>query len=477
MAMALPSATLLSLGSDVSLDVAWFTEHVGAVASVSVAPESVVYGRMGTIFPVELHGHAEGLQRVIVKRVVPSELSRYEHMGAFLRSVRVEWAFYGRCRDRADALFPRVFGPAYERPLGSGNATEDSGGTDVDVDVDVGFLLVMEELTHQGYFHIKCAKDEARVTQALDAFAELFGGGDRLADGVRFFRDSQRERRRERLGRGVDSDRSEAKDTCVSTAAFDAKRGGFWVLDRRPASEVAEAEATWVAFLERFGPSLPAELAAGVQRLGPALAAEAVSLQDEVRARCFGVIHGDAKSWNLFYSDQGPVKLIDLQWLGFGHPLQDLVYYLATSVDCDALLSDPAVWAAHVRAFRRRLEARIDAAAAALRVDSESESNLDADADSNSDSDAALLSADFREAILCRDEAAFAAFAEVCFLDYSRVVLLGLWRRLTPDVQQANKEKIGISLVTSSEAQMRWILRHTAALLEKRKTTHHQVQY
>ena len=53
------------------------------------------------------------------------------------------------------------------------------------------------------------------------------------------------------------------------------------------------------------------------------------------------MIHGDCKGWNLFLSKKSDtdIKLIDMQWTGKGHPLQDVAYVLTTSL-CSEVLTE-----------------------------------------------------------------------------------------------------------------------------------------
>ena len=56
---------------------------------------------------------------------------------------------------------------------------------------------------------------------------------------------------------------------------------------------------------------------------------------------------------------------------------------------------------------------------------------------------------------------------DVCFLDYARVVVLGLWRGASPATMQANARKQGFSMVNRSPRHLEWIARRAARRLAR----------
>jgi len=392
----------------VELNDDWFRANVDeTVTSSSIEASSVIVGRMSVMFPVDLELADGRKEQVIVKRIVPDELEDREHNESFIESCRREVSFYGEEVHLQSQMFPKVFASFELQHQGK-----------------PAFLMVMEELRSLGYEHIKCCQELFRVEQALAGLAQL-NTGERLQGCLEKFRAYQREP--------------------ASMEDFDKARGGFWVASRRPEDELNKAAETWGQFLSSFEGVLfkdDPEKFQKLQDIGPKLAELAPKLQKVAREHSVATIHGDAKSWNIFHpvgahAELRPVKLIDLQWKGLGHPLQDFVYFSTTSVS-RKLLDDKH--GELIMYFRGLICAHLDA----TRID-----------------DIA-----FRRKMLCANKKEFARLADLLFLDYARVVLLGLWRGSNPAKVKEKAERVGISLVTASFEQMEYILDYVLKIID-----------
>lgn len=402
-----------AIDDPVHLDLAWFQAHVNVDIQdpPQILHDHIVWGRFATLVPVQLKTLKGQELVVMIKRVVPDELPGIEHYEPFIASAKREMYFYRDEVEPGDDLFPHIYA-SLEREVNGKPA----------------FILVMEEVKRLGYTHIKKATESMQIEQALATLARLNSGHRLAASVARFVAYGERH----------------SDEIRIDASTIDNERGGFWVLARRPELEIKNAAQEWASFLERFQDFLPEKILnmPDLSKLGQRLAEIAPDLEDVVRQRSYALIHGDAKSWNLFYprhDPHAPVKLIDMQWKGYGHPLQDFVYFMTTSVDPE-LLKDPHCWRCYLAFFRGLLVAHLDAGHV-------------------------RRAANYREIILCSSLDDFEALADIVWLDYVRVIALGLWRRLDPAKQEANAQKIGISLVTGSVEQMYWILEHALKLL------------
>lgn len=89
-------------------------------------------------------------------------------------------------------------------------------------------------------------------------------------------------------------------------------QGGYWYLDTRQ-EEYACIGRDWKPFLSQFQ-------------------AAAMKLKTDTRGRT--LIHGDCKAANILFSaDSATCALYDFQYVGGGLGVQDLVYFLGTSID------------------------------------------------------------------------------------------------------------------------------------------------
>ena len=195
-------------------------------------------------------------------------------------------------------------------------------------------------------------------------------------------------------------------------------------------AEVALADQTWNSFVDRF-PEL-ASLHPQLRRIGSRLSERAEELERFTEAGANTRIHGDAKGWNFFFAKESsgkkagqPFLLIDLQWTGRGHPLQDVAYALTTSLSEEALDRMDCL----VDHYVSRLQARLEEKQISLDVGS--------------------LRAEY----------------DTVWLDYARVIVTGLWKRLSPDSLEKNKAKVGPSMINRSMKHVVFITKRLCRLL------------
>ncbi len=209
--------------------------------------------------------------------------------------------------------------------------------------------------------------------------------------------------------------------------SLDSVRGTFWVLSRRkPLGEVENADKNWKAILERF-PHF-ANLAPGIEHLALDLAAKADKLDHFVSSNLLTQVHGDCKGWNLFFvrkecqtKDASPTLFIDLQWTGIGHPLQDVAYSLTTSLNPEELNKMDHFLNLYIQALKSQIQDPII------------------------------------------DE--FHKHFDLIWLDYARVILTGLWKRLSPEYLAQNKNKVGPSYIGRSLEHAEFIIKKVHHLL------------
>ena len=120
-----------------------------------------------------------------------------------------------------------------------------------------------------------------------------------------------------------------------------------------------------------------------------------------------------------------PFLLIDLQWTGRGHPLQDVAYALTTSLSEEAL--ERMDWL--VENYLGSLQARL------------------------------------QERQISVDVASLRAQYDTVWLDYARVIVTGLWKRLSPDSLERNKMKVGPSMINRSMKHVVFITKRLCRLL------------
>jgi len=207
-------------------------------------------------------------------------------------------------------------------------------------------------------------------------------------------------------------------------------RGSFWVLERRKAfPEVERADETWNDFVDRF-PELE-NIHPRVRQIGSKLGERAEELDRFVEAGANTRIHGDAKGWNFFFAKDGvsngmaPFLFIDMQWTGRGHPLQDVAYALTTTLDEDTL---------------PKMDSLVDHYICKLANNLKQEG----------------------EALECED---LRKQFDHVWLDYARVIVTGLWKRLNKESIVKNQEKIGPSMINRSWPHVLFITQRLCKLI------------
>ena len=168
-----------------------------------------------------------------------------------------------------------------------------------------------------------------------------------------------------------------------------------------------------------------------VRRVGVKVSERAEEFDRVTEAGANTRIHGDAKGWNFFFVKEGrrrrPFLMIDMQWTGRGHPLQDVAYALTTSLSEEALPSMDSL----VDFYISRLQTRLKEAGDQHSVD------------------CGKLRSEY----------------DTVWLDYSRVIVTGLWKRLDRDSLEKNKIKIGPSMINRSMKHVVFITQRLCRLL------------
>jgi len=124
--------------------------------------------------------------------------------------------------------------------------------------------------------------------------------------------------------------------------------GSFWTRDKRDNfdGEVGSIPTRWTDFRQNWAFLQQGEM----KDLGVSLAEHAEAIADMILTtictrdspeRC--VLHGDGKVANIFYRNDSdfspeedknvPIKFIDFQWTGYGHPVLDIIYLVASSAE------------------------------------------------------------------------------------------------------------------------------------------------
>ena len=371
--------TELPCGTQMSLE--WFKTHVWSDTTEFSIPESqVICGMQANIYKILLRSNdCEQAKSLIAKRVIPSELpakASLEIWQDFLDSVKREVDFYNTKISKIPQLFPQIY---Y------------SHGFQDSKDLMKSFYLILMSDVSESYFQ-QTSMNEKQATDLMQTLAQFHAS---------FWHDDH----------------------------TNADRGSFWVLSRRnPLKEIENADSTWKAMLSRcpeFRTSLGLQ---NIEDLGKLLASKAQLLDDFISQHLLTQIHGDCKGWNLFFaknnSDLNQVLLIDMQWTGVGHPLQDVVYALTTSLDADLL-----------HKMDHFLDIYIDNLSKELK------------------SDASYLKDHF----------------ERVWLDYARVIITGLWKRFSPENIKKHQNTVGPSMIGRSLLHAEFIIKKVHDLLVIRK--------
>jgi len=209
-------------------------------------------------------------------------------------------------------------------------------------------------------------------------------------------------------------------------------RGSFWVLEKRKAfNEVDNADRTWNDFVDRF--PLLQDINPEIRKIGSILADKAQELDNIAEQGANTRIHGDAKGWNFFFSKDSnyqnqktPFLFIDMQWTGRGHPLQDVAYALTTTLSEDTLDQMDNL----VKYYVTKLDIELKS----YGVADLNKTKMEAEYDS-------------------------------IWLDYARVIVTGLWKRLNTESLEKNKTKVGPSMINRSMSHVLFITRRLARLL------------
>ena len=207
-----------------------------------------------------------------------------------------------------------------------------------------------------------------------------------------------------------------------------AERGCFWPLHKRGAAEIDPEAAGrhWAACREHYPELLPAGLAERVARA-------AVEVDAAVAATCVTRVHGDCKGPNLFFVDAeeqeaeaggdlggnlgSRVRFIDAQWVGPGNPFSDVAYLLTAGLEA-ALLPRFDEFFAY---YEEQLRARLDA----------------------------TQRREYEDVVR--------PTWDLCWLDYCRVVVLGLWKGLSPAKMERMAGEVGASMINRSQAHVAFI--------------------
>lgn len=132
--------------------------------------------------------------------------------------------------------------------------------------------------------------------------------------------------------------------------------GSFWSRDKRAEwqAELDAIEGRWQAFREQW-PTYDMD-----PDLGPRIALHASKIADYVDSLDREVlVHGDCKTANIFYREESEeVKWIDFQWAGFGSPLMDIAYLIASSAFEVQTLDEMSVLAVYYESLAQELRAK-----------------------------------------------------------------------------------------------------------------------
>ena len=120
-----------------------------------------------------------------------------------------------------------------------------------------------------------------------------------------------------------------------------------------------------------------------------------------------------------------PFLFIDMQWTGRGHPLQDVAYALTTTLDEDTL---------------PKMDSLVDHYICKLANNLKQEG----------------------EALECED---LRKQFDHVWLDYARVIVTGLWKRLNKESIVKNQEKIGPSMINRSWPHVLFITQRLCKLI------------
>jgi len=381
---------LLELPGDQKVDLNLLRSHVwDQVETFSIPKERVIRGMQANMFAIKMEDKDKEVRNVIVKRIVPAELPEKPSdiaWASFLRSVRAEMEYYRSLlqpeNEPIRCLFPQVY---------------HSSGTSKEKDSTpkrASFAMIMDDLS--GSYLQKPAMNRQEARCVMDSLARLHSHYWGKMEGI--------------------------------------ERGTFWQLKlRKELGEMEKGEKTWSNFVDRF-PELEVEQEQ-VRRFGSLLIRRAEELETIVEKGAVTRVHGDAKGWNFFSKkSEGanlknkttpPFLLIDMQWTGRGHPLQDVAYALTTSLEAGCLDDMDGLVDYYVDTLGDMLEMR------GVEMDRKK----------------------------MRQE------YDLVWLDYARVIISGLWGRLDKESIIKNRNKVGPSMINRSWDHVLFIVKRMAKLL------------
>ena len=397
---------LLKLPDGNTIDLGWIKNNVCPEAkSFEIPRSSVLRGMQANMFKIEItclvddasnkisnDQEIQSTQSIIAKRIVPSELPPKEDEGKlkqFIFSVRREIEFYKNMmlptNKPLNSLFPNVY-----TSLSTPRSMDDTEPE------NTAFLMLLSDLSDEYYQSPSMNKEQTNaLMKALSKLHSHFYSWQR-------------------------------------SDIMTMDRGGFWVLERRMLyGELEKANTTWSGVVERF-PELHELNLKNISNIASELVSKAKILDYFVEKRCNTLIHGDAKGWNLFLkkeqSDdtQEEIIFIDMQWVGKGHPLQDVAYALTTSLDAELL---------------DEMDYFVDSYICCLEMALANKKNMDID---------------IKEMRLEYD---------IIWLDYVRVIVTGLWKNLDPERMKRYQNTVGPSMINRSFDHVKFITKRAHYLL------------
>eukprot|EP01061_Rhynchopus_euleeides_P011979 TRINITY_DN21592_c0_g1_i2.p1 TRINITY_DN21592_c0_g1~~TRINITY_DN21592_c0_g1_i2.p1 ORF type:complete len:328 (+),score=88.59 TRINITY_DN21592_c0_g1_i2:334-1317(+) len=199
-----------------------------------------------------------------------------------------------------------------------------------------------------------------------------------------------------------------------------SERGCFWPLYKRSAAErsVETASLHWETVRGDF-PQLDPTIASR-------LASRAAEIDKAVEQSSFTRVHGDCKGPNLFFRDlqegaeaslDQQVRFIDAQWTGLGNPFSDVANLLTAGLEVDLLPRFDEFFAFYEEALL------------------------------------AALPESARQEYLNKVQCTW----DLCWLDYCRVAMLGLWRNLSLAKLERAAKDVGASMINRSIPHIEFI--------------------
>ena len=362
------------------INLEWLQENVWKdVENFEISDEDIICGMQANIYKIVLKSVSKNeCRKIVAKRLVPKELppkANKELWVDFLKSVESEVGFYRDLSLANPDLFPKVY--------------YSDGKTNTTDIMDSFYLILMEDVS-KDYFQ-DTGMNKSQAENLMKTLAKFHATHWKKIDPK-------------------------------------ADRGTFWVLERRQIlGEIESADEIWKAVLQRF-PEFQ-NLYPGVENLGSQIASKAQKMDDFIASNLLTQVHGDCKGWNLFFikeelskqSEKSPVLMIDLQWTGIGHPLQDVAYALTTTLQPELLPEMDYFVDFYIENLSKHI----------------------------ADLDPKALKNEF----------------DIVWLDYARVILTGLWKRFSPESIVKNQCIVGPSYVARSKVHAEFIIRKANDLL------------